>query len=218
MTPARTETPWAPADPVGPHGRGEDDDPGRCHAKSRTTGNRCGQRAMRGQRVCYAHGGRSKQAKAAAQRRLAAEKVEADVRNALAFESLEGVTDPLGHLAKLADEALAMKEALAGRVNSLKAVRYSAHGAGTEQLRAEVALYERAMDRAAKFLELLVRSDFEERRVAIAEEQGRMVAEAVRRILDRLDLSEEQQRLVPTVVPEEMRRLTRPTVEGEVVR
>ena len=210
MTPG-SPTSWTSPGSVGPLGM---DDRPQCTAKSKRSGERCKAYPVRGAKVCNAHGGGAVQVRAAAARRLAAQKVQADVANAIAFESREGVRDPLAVLAQLADEALAMKEALAGRVNSLRSIRYSAHGSGTEQLRAEVALYERAMDRAARFLDLLAKSGFEERRTKLAEDQGRAVAEVMRAIFARLALTPEQQALLPTVVPEELRRLT--VVRGEL--
>jgi dGTP triphosphohydrolase len=188
----------------------------QCTARSKRSGERCKAYPVRGATVCNTHGGAAIQVRAAAQRRLAAEKVESEIRNAIAFESREGVQDPLEQLARLADESMAMKEALAGRINELKSIRYSAHGSGTEQLRAEVALYERAMDRTARFLDLLVKSGFEERRTRMSEEQGAAIVQALRAIFARLMLTPEQQQLLPTVVPEELRRLS--AIEGRVVR
>lgn len=46
----------------------------------------------------------------------------------------------------------------------------------------------------------------EERYVRLAEAQGAVVAEVIRRILGRLELSAAQSALVPMVVPEELRR------------
>jgi hypothetical protein len=46
----------------------------------------------------------------------------------------------------------------------------------------------------------------EERRVRLAEAQGAVVADVIRRILARLSLSDVQSKLVPSVVPEELRR------------
>jgi hypothetical protein len=46
----------------------------------------------------------------------------------------------------------------------------------------------------------------EERYVRLAEAQGAVVAAVIRRILERLGLSDEQSALVPFVVPEELRR------------
>jgi hypothetical protein len=50
-----------------------------------------------------------------------------------------------------------------------------------------------------------IKAGVEERRVRLAEQQGDLVAEVIRRILDALNLSAEQQALVPTVVPRELR-------------
>lgn len=231
--PREEATPWQSGSGVGPLGPGERL---QCTAKSKRSGKRCEAYPVHGAKVCVMHGGKAKQVKAAAARRLAAEKVAEDVKDALAFESLDPVTDPLEALARLADEALAMKEALAARVNDLKSIRYSSHGSGTEQLRAEVALYERALDRSAKFLDLLVKSGFEERRVAIGEQQGQMVASVLRVVLSRMldgvisvdgvaadpetsaAVRQRWQELVPIVVPEELRKISAGTVPGQVVR
>ena len=128
MTPPRKSTPWDSSDPVAPLGDGDR----QCTARSKRSGERCRAFAIRGGKVCRAHGGAAVQVRQAAQRRLAAEKVESQIRDAIAFEAREGVEDPLEQLALLASEALAMKEALAGRINALKTIRYSAHGSGTD--------------------------------------------------------------------------------------
>lgn len=203
-------TPWQPKNPMGPLGI---TDRAQCAARSKRSGERCRAYPMHGAKVCSAHGGMAKQVREAAKRRVEAAKVEREVRDVIAFEAVDGIDDPLEALSRLATEALAMKEQLAARVNSLKQVRYTAHGAGTEQLRAEVALYERAMDRSAKFLKLLVDSGFEERRTQLAEQQGKLVVQALRRIFEALGLDERQQALVSVVVPRELR-----AISGEVVR
>jgi hypothetical protein len=161
---------------------------------------------MRGASVCRVHGGSAIQVRNAAKRRLVAERVEGEVRDALAYESFTGVANPLESLSRLADESLAMKENLAGRINALEELRYSAAGSGTEQLRAEVALYERALDRTARFLDMLVRSGFEAKRVELQERQGVVVIAVLHRIFAALDLTEAQQALIPVVVPREFQR------------
>ena len=153
------------------------------------------------------HGGKSPQAIRAANQRILTRRVEADAKSVLAFEGIEQVEDPFEELSKLASEALAFKNALAARVNSLDRLRYSADGAGTEQLRAEVVLYERALDRTAKFLDLLVKSGFEERRIQLSEGQGRLIAGVLQRIFAQLELTARQQELVPVVVPAELRAI-----------
>lgn len=51
-----------------------------------------------------------------------------------------------------------------------------------------------------------ISAGIEERRVKLAEAQGSLLNGVIRRILDRLGLSDEQRVLLPVVVPEELRR------------
>jgi hypothetical protein len=46
----------------------------------------------------------------------------------------------------------------------------------------------------------------EERRVRLAEAQGALLNDVIKRILARLSLTSEQSKLLPVVVPEELRR------------
>lgn len=228
-TPAPTSTPRSTGGAMGPHG----DPPLMCSARAKSTGERCQRRPIRGGTVCYVHGGAAPAVKAAAARRLAVAEVEIELENMIAFESFRGVTDPLQVLAELAERALATERALAARVNSLAEddrLRYKASGAGTEQLRAEVALWERWHKQAAHLVDRLAAHDFEGRRVALAEAQGQMVAAAVRRILDRMlevalvednrsnpeTMRQAWRGAIGSVVPEEMRRLA--SVPSEVLR
>lgn len=213
MTGAKTD-PTEPAARLAPHGATGV----QCSARAKATGERCRRAAIRGGAVCPVHGGRAPQVVAAARRRREAAEVEEEVRGLLAFTSFEGVRDPLEGLARLADESLAFKEALAARVNDLAGqIRYKASGAGTEQLRAEVLLYERAMDRTARMYDLLVKSGFEERRTRLSELQATQLVDVLQRIFNRLDLTPEQRALIPTVVPQELRSLSSNTVRGEVL-
>ncbi|WP_286690023.1 MULTISPECIES: HGGxSTG domain-containing protein [unclassified Aeromicrobium] len=177
----------------------------RCEAKTRS-GSQCGSWAMRGQRRCRMHGGSSPQARKAGERRLATRAAVAELNAVLAHEGLKPIEDPYNEMALLASEARAFQAACAQRVNALNAIRYEASGAGTEQTRAEVALYERSMDRAGKFLDVLMRSGFEERRVRVTEEQARQMALIIQEILGRLGLDARQAALVPVVAPEVLRK------------
>jgi hypothetical protein len=56
------------------------------------------------------------------------------------------------------------------------------------------------------------KAGIEERRIQLAEAQGQVLAGVIRRILDRLGLSEPQRELVSVVVPEELRAVA--TAEG----
>ena len=87
------------------------------------------------------------------------------------------------------------KEYFADRLAALEQLRYEAHNG--EQLRAEVGLFERALDRAQKFALDLAKLNLEDRLVRLNEAQGRMLAQAVEAALqvcgleDRLDLRAE---------------------------
>jgi hypothetical protein len=68
-------------------------------------------------------------------------------------------------------------------------------------------LYSRERDRLIKVCSEAIRAGIEERRVQLAEQQGALVAEAIRRILDDLNLSPEQLSQVATVVPRHLRAI-----------
>lgn len=145
-------------------------------------GQRCGEWALKGQTVCAAHGGKSSQALKAAARRIAEAELNEQANKLLVSLGVEPVANPLTALSEMAGEMLAYKNALAGKVNELNEsdeLRYQ-DSKGAEQLRAEVALYERAMDRASSLLTAIAKLNIDERLAAITEKQ----AEAVLRAID----------------------------------
>lgn len=68
-------------------------------------------------------------------------------------------------------------------------------------------LYLKEREHLAKVCALALRAGIEERKVKLAESQGLLVADVIRRILGALGLTPEQQRLVPEIVPRELRAL-----------
>lgn len=146
----------------------------RCKGR-RSNGEPCKNWPMRGALVCRKHGGGAPQVRAAAATRLA----EQEIRRGLARLDVEPVEDPFTELSKLAGQVVAWKNALADKVNELTALRYEATGAGTEQLRAEVALFERALDRCAAVLGLIAKLDIDTRLARISEMQADAVVRAV---------------------------------------
>ncbi|MFE5868803.1 hypothetical protein ACFQ6V_09135 [Streptomyces roseifaciens] len=149
----------------------------RCTAHRSTDGEQCANWALKGQSVCRYHGGSSRQSKAAAQRRLAEAAMEAQARRTLAALGAAPVDNPLVALSELAGEILAFKTALAERVNELSGIRYSTDNG--EQIRAEVTLYERAMDRAVTVLGTIARLNIDQRLAAISEKQAEAVIRAI---------------------------------------
>lgn len=179
----------------------------RCAGHSKQNeGRPCHRYPIPGGTVCVSHGGGAGQVRAAANRRLRTEAIEADITAELAHEGIDAIEDPLDELSKLAAAATAMMEALGARVNALRDVS-TMDGNGKESIRAEVILYERAMDRAGKFLQMLVAAGFMERQVKIQEGTADAVVNVLQRIFTRLELSPQQQALIGTVVPEELRAL-----------
>lgn len=178
-----------------------------CTAHNRA-GAPCGREPSEYQTVCTMHGGASPRALRAAAERKAHAVVtaayDADDAAILAAQGLEPIADPLTELGRLAAQATHFMDALGSRVNALDSIRFT-DAKGTEQLASEIALYERAMDRTARLLKLLVDSGFEERRLRIDEQTATAFSTVLTAVLARLQLTHEQRALVATVVPEELR-------------
>ncbi|MBT2537212.1 hypothetical protein [Arthrobacter sp. ISL-69] len=180
------------------------------HRKQKGGGPCQSDEVLPGGKVCKAHGGHSPQAIRAAQerenRRIVTELYEADPQAAIAAYGVEAVQDPLDMLSRVTAGVLHTMDALGQRVNSLERIRYESE-AGGEQIRAELKLYMQAQAQAGKFLDMLIKSGFEERRIKLDEQTAAMFVTAMQRVLARLELTPEQTVLVGTVVPEELRAL-----------
>lgn len=109
-------------------------------------------------------------------------------------------------LSRLAASSAHMMDALGQRVNALEEIRYEKDKGG-EQVRTELKLYMQAMAQTGKFLDMLIKSGFEERRIKVDEATAGMFVTAMQRVLARLELSPEQAAMVGTIVPEELRAL-----------
>lgn len=184
---------------------------GKCRAHSKQTGGPCqSDEVLPGGLVCRAHGGHSPQAMRAAQerenRRVITEVYEADPQAAIAAYGVEAIGDPLDALSRLTAQAMHMMDSLGQRVNALEEIRYE-NDKGGEQVRTELKFYLSAMDRVGKFLDMLIKSGFEDRRLKLDEQTAQMFVTVMQRVLARLSLTPEQTALVGTVVPEELRQL-----------
>lgn len=142
---------------------------------------------------CKHHGGSTPNGRKSA--------LEQQGRLELARLNLPPVADPLSQLAAVTAEVLAWKDAWAARVNDLTSVRYQGTGAG-EQLRAEIAVWERALDRCERFLVAMARLNIDERLAAISEAQAAAVIEALGVGFDRIGTPPEQRRLALAAVQE----------------
>jgi len=119
---------------------------------------------------------------------------EERARRELARLNLPPVEDPLTELARIAAEVVAWKDAIGGKVNELTSLRYEADQGG-EQLRSEVALWERALDRCERFLTAMARLNIDERLARISEAQAAAVIAAIAVACDVLRVTPEQRRM-----------------------
>lgn len=132
---------------------------------------------------CRTHGGNTRNHRTAA--------LHQQAERALADLHAPPVDNPLTELARITGQVVAWKDALAEKVNELTSIRYSTEGG--EQLRAEVALFERALDRCERFLTAMAKLNIDERLTRITEQQAALVNQAVIAALQDLGLSPEQQ-------------------------
>lgn len=124
---------------------------------------------------CRKHLGNAPTVARAAER----ERVEAEARAELARLDVAPVDNPLAELQKLAGQVLAWKDALGNMVNGLTDIRYGDEHGG-EQLRSEVALFERAMDRCERVLVAMARLNIDERLVRLTERQAQLANEVLK--------------------------------------
>jgi hypothetical protein len=162
----------------------------RCWGRSKKTGGQCKQPSATGQHICRYHGANAPQNRKAAERRVAEAELEAGVRRQLAYTNVVPVDNPLTALAELAGQVVAFKDALVGRVNALSEIRYQA-GSG-EQIRAEIVLYERALDRCNTVLTNMGRLNIDERLAKVTEQQAEKLVSIIDALLAHLSITGEQ--------------------------
>lgn len=134
---------------------------------------------------CKLHGGCAPSGRAAG---------VADLAGRLLYKyDAEPVENPLTALQALAGRALTLESVIGGIVNDMRAIRYETE-AGGEQLRSEVAVLERAMDRAGRLLVDIVKLGIEERLAKVTERQLDMLAGALSVVLPGMGMGPEQVR------------------------
>lgn len=186
----------------------------------------CRGQASLGASVCHAHGGLAPQVRAAGRRRQQEQAAAEAVRRVLDDPNAPPVTDPVGELLALGGRARAALDEIGQRVNNLEQrIRYESPGAGLEQLRAEVGVWERMMSQLHRILVDLSRLDLDERRVRLDEARAALAERVLTAILDALyaelvgmglpdELARAWPRLVEVIAPREIKALTaRPAVD-----
>lgn len=169
----------------------------KCHAHSkRDPAKHCGDWAEQGAEVCRRHGARAPQVKAKAERRRA----EAKARRALATYGVPVTIDPLdallaelyrtaGHVAWLADLIADLEHAEnnEGKLHSgLRQWRPAGEFGGSWVPAVWVEMYQAERAHLARVAKACLDAGVEERRVKLAEDQGRIVADVLRNVIGRL--------------------------------
>lgn len=136
---------------------------------------------IRGATVCKMHGGFAPQVRAKAARNVAAQAARRAFGRLVDVSS--PVEDPLTELQKLAGDVVAWKEYLAGKIADIERLSYDSETTG-EQIRGEVQLWERALDRCNTVLATCARLDIDARLATISEKKADVVIAAIEAALD----------------------------------
>ena len=194
-----------------------------CGGKKRGKPEPCGAPHLKGATRCGNHGGKAPQAIRAAERRLAEQELLNDVKTLGIREQYPDV-DPGAALLEEIRVTHTHAQWLRAQVAELSPteLRWNTvqheEGVGpegpidktTEKAEPSVwyQLYCRERDHLVKVSAAALKAEIEERKVRMAEQQGQLVAAALKQIVDALHLSAAQQQLLPTVVPQAVRQLT----------
>lgn len=128
----------------------------------------------------------------------------------VSFGELVGrkVENPFEELSELVSEVLLYKDYCARRVAELRDnVRYE--GKAGEQLRAEVSLYERSLDRCGKLLVDWSRLNIDDRLARIEERKAALILEVIREALAKVALTDDARRTVEQHIIAGLRRLAK---------
>ncbi|GHE47419.1 hypothetical protein GCM10017673_56600 [Streptosporangium violaceochromogenes] len=190
------------------HGKKRGEDGGWCHRPEGWGTDHAGTGR------CKLHGGATQTHKAAAKaeaarRAVATYGLPREVDPAVAL--LEEVHRTAGHVTWLAevvgdlgqDDLVWSVAEEVDRIGGIAAGSETTHKAAPSVW---LDLYQRERKHLTDVCKTAIAAGIAERQVRLAEQQGAIVVDVIRRILDRLSLTAEQAALVPQVVPEELRR------------
>jgi hypothetical protein len=191
--------------------------PDKCNGHAKSTGKQCTAWPIKGGRVCVKHGGKAGQVRAAADKRITEQKLEAVVKTyglPVDVSPTEALLDEVkwtaGHVAWLRARVQELEaEAVSWSIKSL-VDRQGGDQSSTDTTEAAaphvlIDLYQRERKHLLDVCKAAISAGIEERRVRLAESQGALLADVIRRILGDLNLTPEQSALVSEVVPRHLR-------------
>lgn len=168
----------------------------QCTARSKQTGEQC-KRLVRGGGVCRWHGGAAPQVERHREIRIV--KYEAHQ------EAAEQGFPPPRDAAEALMSALSDSDAVVQKLKEMI-------GSGVFDP-AQIEALGSWLDRVGRLSKLVIDSKLDERKVRRDEQTAKMIADAIRGVLAELELTPEQQRLVPIVVPRQLRVIAGSTVK-----
>lgn len=98
------------------------------------------------------------------------------------------VANPLQALLELAAEAMNFKDELGRRVVALDETEWTYEHVAGEQIKGDLLLYERALERVSRMLSMITRLGVEERLARVSERQAHLVEQALSLTLEELGL------------------------------
>jgi hypothetical protein len=186
-------------------------------------GLRCTSYAMKGQTICGLHGGKAAHNRAAAARRLAEERARElvetygrKIKTTATEALLDEVQWTAGHVAWLRERVQEIEQGELTNSGEQPLIwsrtRRKTGGddwGETEEATASIwlKLYQQERSHLVRVCAEAIKAGIEERRVRLAEQQGQLVAQVIRAVLDDLNLSAEQLQRVPDIVPRHLRAL-----------
>lgn len=194
-----------------------------CGAKKRGKNEACASSPVPGGTRCGRHGGNSPKAKAAAEQRTAQQELTRQVGTLGIREKYPDI-DPGQALLSEIQISHAHVQWLRAKVAEIEpnelvwGVTKTEAGIGPQGpvdtttqeagFHTWYQLYTREREHFAKLTTMALKAGIEARKIALAEQQGAMVARALQEIFGKLALSKQQAALLPTVVPAALRQLT----------
>jgi hypothetical protein len=125
-------------------------------------------------------------------------------------ENVDGrIVNPLQTLLEVAEEALLWKDALKRKVVQMESDmwRYNEAGVG-EQIRGEITLYEKSIERLTRILVMIAKLGIEERLARVTERQALLIEKAVSRALEETGLEAVKQDEVREAVAKHLRAVS----------
>lgn len=166
----------------------------QCTATAKSTGDRCQKPPIRGGSVCGSHGGGAPAVRAAAAKRVQEAEAAALV-GSIWNPDAAPVMNPVEALQKLAGQLQHAADTLGARLDVV-------------DLDGPAAIaWAKVLRELRQSLEGMERLGLQQKSVALSEQTGALLAWAVRTILDRLDVSDQQRVLAGSVVPGVFREL-----------